>query len=141
MILAISDNNFLLIHLKLTGQLIYTAVKGKTTAGGHSIKRGAENLPNKYTHVIFEFRDKSKLYYNDLRQFGWLKLLNAQQLTHELTKLGPEPLFTGFTLKAFQQILEQNPRAKIKPFLLNQQKIAYQCQNSKGSLNAFKKNP
>ena len=47
----------LAIHLKMTGQLIY-----KNIAGGHPDNQMLEKQPSKYTRLIFEFTDKSKLY-------------------------------------------------------------------------------
>src|SRR5690348_10595477 len=63
---------FLLIHLKMTGQLIFKSLR-ILIAGGHSWPNlDKDDLPNKYSHVIFTFKDKSQLYFNDLRQFGYL---------------------------------------------------------------------
>src|SRR3989344_301064 len=42
LIIHLTDGNFLVIHLKMTGQLIY-----KTVVGGHPQKSGTDNLPNK----------------------------------------------------------------------------------------------
>ncbi|NQU77362.1 hypothetical protein HQ544_01555, partial [Candidatus Falkowbacteria bacterium] len=95
-------DNFLLIHLKLTGQLIYREKSGrrsramsrdKLTAGGHAVPKGLENLPNKFTHIIFNFKDGSHLFYNDLRKFGWMNIVPASSVDEQLNKnFGPEPL-------------------------------------------------
>jgi formamidopyrimidine-DNA glycosylase len=39
-----------------------------------------DNMPSAHTRVIFEFSDGSKLYFNDQRKFGWVKLVNRQSL-------------------------------------------------------------
>lgn len=115
---------FLLIHLKMTGQLIYRQADGLRIAGGHFIKNGEKNLPNKYTQLTFIFNDRSRLFFNDLRQFGWVHFLNQTELNNRLAKLGPEPLTPQFTFKIFQAILKKSPDKKIKALLLDQEKIA-----------------
>lgn len=106
LILALSNDYNLLIHLKLTGQLVL---------GG---------LPNKFTHIIFNFTDGRRLFFNDMRKFGWLKLLNQEQLKKELADYGVEPLSKEFTLKKFKEILNKRKKAKIKQILLDQKLIA-----------------
>lgn len=109
----------LLVHLKMTGQLIY--VKGKkVTAGGHSYSSMAFDLPNKYSYIIFEFTDHSKLFFNDLRTFGYMKLADRDELARILSKYGIEPLQPEFTLKNFRTVLD-NRKISIKAALLNQQ--------------------
>ena len=46
----------LLIHLKMTGQLIYNG-KRECVKGGHEVPGMSDKLPNKYSYVIFEFAD------------------------------------------------------------------------------------
>jgi len=74
------DNNYhLIFHLKMTGQLIY-GNKDILAGGGHPIEHNLKELPNKYSHVIFNFADSSRLFFNDTRQFGWVKLVNNMEL-------------------------------------------------------------
>lgn len=124
LIFELSNEQFLLNHLKLTGQLIYRHRNGQTIKGGHNIKTKDEVLPNKYTYLIFTFSDKSQLFYNDLRQFGWFKLFKKDKLEKEISQLGVEPLEESFTFEKFEQILEKNLKSKIKPLLMKQEKIA-----------------
>lgn len=77
LIFEINENLFLLIHLKMTGQLIYRLSRGKTISGGHPIPKQAE-LPSKFTRVQFVFGDKSRLFFNDVRKFGFLKLVDKK---------------------------------------------------------------
>ncbi|MEK7067950.1 MAG: DNA-formamidopyrimidine glycosylase family protein, partial [Patescibacteria group bacterium] len=54
LIAALKSGQFLLMHLKMTGQLIYQ--RGKNiVAGGHSFRGMDWRLPNKHTHIIFSF--------------------------------------------------------------------------------------
>src|SRR3989344_7685757 len=122
LIIELSNRYTLLIHLKLTGQLIYRAKNGNLKRGGHPWPSAAVEVPNKWTHIIFYFSDGSKLYFNDLRQFGYLKLIKTKKIGEqkELKKLGPEPLDKNFTAEKFSEMLKKRGKAKIKPLLLDQ---------------------
>ena len=115
-------NGYLTIHLRMTGQLIYQDGK-KIIAGGHSDSNSIINLPNKYTHIIFHFSDRSQLFFNDLRRFGVIKIVNEKELQSMSDNLGMEPLKKDFSLKIFQDIIK-NKKGNIKAFLLNQKYIA-----------------
>lgn len=112
----------LLIHLKMTGQLIY-CLGGQLIAGGHSDEKSVSCLPNKHTRVIFHFSDKAKLYFNDLRTFGYLKLVDEKELQKVRAKFGIEPLDPEFN-QAFFQGLIKGRKTNIKALLLNQTLIS-----------------
>ncbi len=112
----------LLIHLKMTGQLIYKA-KRETVAGGHSWPPPDRRLPNKYSHVFFVFSDGSRLYFNDLRQFGYLQLVDGREKEKIKSAYGLEPLTPSFTFPAFKDALSLR-KTRLKSVLLNQQVIA-----------------
>lgn len=115
-------SSFMLVHLKMTGQLIYE--KGRTRiAGGHGYPRLAEALPNRYSHVIFSFTDGSRLFFNDMRQFGYIELVDAARLKDILAVYGPEPLDAAITFKEFSERLSKRA-VTVKAALLNQQIVA-----------------
>ncbi len=110
----------LLVHLKMTGQLIYRFSKG-TVGGGHTQKTG--KLPGKYSHIILKFKDGSELFFNDLRQFGYWKLVSKKELEQILGRFGIEPLTKGFNWKGFKKLILGRKR-QVKAFLLDQKMIA-----------------
>jgi formamidopyrimidine-DNA glycosylase len=114
-------NYFMLVHLKMTGQLVYSS-KGKITAGGHGFPK-IDSLPNKYSHVIFDFKDGSQLFFNDMRQFGYLNVVDEKEKQKILSGYGIEPLSTSFTLPKFKEVL-QKEKSNIKSLLLNQNLVA-----------------
>ncbi|MCX6797988.1 MAG: bifunctional DNA-formamidopyrimidine glycosylase/DNA-(apurinic or apyrimidinic site) lyase [Candidatus Falkowbacteria bacterium] len=131
------SNKYLLVHLKMTGQLIYK-VKNKLIVGGHSsgnYRSGGRNvdaddsknlndLPNKHTRVIFTFTNSSQLFFNDLRKFGYLKLVTELELEGIVrNSYGIEPLTKEFSLINFSQALK-GKKTNIKAALLNQKNIA-----------------
>jgi len=120
--LQLKNAKFLLIHLKMTGQLIYQK-NSELVAGGHSYASFDFKLPNKHSQVIFTFADQSELFFNDLRTFGYLQIVNAEQLSQVLNKYGIEPLTKEFSLSNFTKALSGR-KSTIKALLLNQNIIA-----------------
>ena len=132
LILHINNRKFLLVHLKMTGQLIYephfsplfSKERGEgIIEGGHETPGMDKKLPNKYSHVIFNFSDKSTLYFNDMRQFGYLKIVDANELGEIKSKFGIEPLTKNFKLQDFKKIFV-NRKINVKSLLLNQKLVA-----------------
>ncbi|OGH24523.1 MAG: DNA-formamidopyrimidine glycosylase [Candidatus Levybacteria bacterium RIFCSPLOWO2_01_FULL_39_24] len=116
------DNDFVLaVHLKMTGQLVY--VDNKIKGPILSPKVGGEKLPSKYSHIIFTLDNNSFLYYNDLRRFGWIKVVRKDKLMQIpfFKELGPEPL-KDLTLKKFKDIVLKS-NLVIKVLLMDQKKI------------------
>lgn len=114
----------LLIHLKMSGQLIF---KGREEfIGGHPTKDMFADLPNKSTRVIIHFSGGSKLFFNDQRKFGWIKLMDNSQLKIDnfLQTVGPEPLDKEFTGKILKERLLKRKNTPVKVALLDQQILA-----------------
>jgi formamidopyrimidine-DNA glycosylase len=118
----------LLIHLKMTGQLIYKD-KQSLLAGGHSLSKTSLNdsiggdLPNRFTRVVFTL-SLSKLFFNDLRKFAYIKLLKNKELERILKiSYGPEPLDKEFNDKFLVALLKRH-KTSIKALLLKQEVIA-----------------
>jgi formamidopyrimidine-DNA glycosylase len=122
-VLNLSNQKSLLIHVKMTGQLIYRGPNLKP-APKMSLKVSG-GVPGPHTHVIFNLDSGGVLYYNDLRRFGWLKIVDSSKLKVQsefLGKLGPEP-FRDLTFEYFAEILGKTRRT-IKVLVMDQQKIA-----------------
>ncbi len=120
-------NMVLLIHLKMTGQLIF-AKKGERKKVKILNLPGSrvEELPHQYTHVIFHFNDGSRLYYNDLRQFGYLRLVLDKDLAQvrELLEYGPEPLAKDFSAVYLLSRAKRRPALTVKQFLMDPKVVA-----------------
>ncbi len=123
MIFFQKDEKTLIIHFRMTGQLIFQE-KNKIIAGGHNQKGMLENLPNKYSHTVVTFSDNSQLFYNDVRQFGYLQLVSWEELNKILLKFGYEPLEKSFNLKEFETLIFKYKYKNIKAFLLDQSLVA-----------------
>ena len=123
----------LLIHLRMTGQLIFRSgswLADASLSGGYPNPSLIGELPDRSTRVVIQFTDGARLYFNDQRKFGYLKLVAADGLAEEdfLSRLGPEPLEPGFDWRMLRQALAGRSQSaasgSIKAALLDQEKIA-----------------
>ena len=113
----------MLVHLKMTGQLIYRHGH-RIIEGGHNLPVFTEkDLPTKYTLVIWKFNDGGQLYFNDMRKFGYLKIVDKEEKEKIVAKYGIEPLTKNFTLANFRKVLGKR-KTSIKAVLLNQALVA-----------------
>ena len=120
----LSSNHTLVTHLKMTGQLVF---RGKTVFGaGHPNDSLIGELPDRSTRVVLTFADHSKLYFNDQRKFGWMKLVATPEVPNIdfMKKVGPEPLEADFTVEEFQQRFVRRAKTSIKAALLDQTVVA-----------------
>ena len=121
-IIILEKGGFLLVHLKMTGQLIYQKGR-KIIAGGHDDGQDMTSLPNKYSRVIFSFQDNSRLYFNDLRTFGYLKLVDRTELELIKTKFGPDAWQNLPGFQEFKKLVKKR-KTSIKAVLLDQTTLA-----------------
>lgn len=122
------NNSFdLVVHLKMTGQLIYT---GKETKGVKVSAKAVGEVPSKYTHVIFTLDGGAMLYFNDLRRFGYIKVIKKAEVKNMpfFKDMGPEPFRSpdfgqqALALKDFETILSKSG-LPVKVLLMDQKKI------------------
>jgi formamidopyrimidine-DNA glycosylase len=124
LMIDLSSGYSLVIHLKMTGQLVY---RGSETFGaGHPNDSLIGKLPDKSTRVTIDFIDGNKLFFNDQRKFGWMRLIPTAEIMDIdfMKKIGPEPLESNFSSNVLIERLKKRKKAKIKPTLLDQTVIA-----------------
>jgi formamidopyrimidine-DNA glycosylase len=127
-IINLTSGDLLLVHLKMTGQLVFESAR-KLISGGHPIEESENKLPHKHTYIIFKLNNGT-LYYNDVRQFGYvLYYKNKKELNDKkhFDKLGLEPFDSEFTLNYFKNEIIKY-KSPIKTVLLNQ-KVVVGCGN------------
>jgi formamidopyrimidine-DNA glycosylase len=125
LIIELSGGWAMIVHLKMTGQLVFVG-KNQRFGAGHPGKDLVGELPAKSTHVVIDFTDGSKLFFNDQRKFGWMRLMPAIEIPEIdfFKKVGPEPLDDAFTVDKFIERLLRRKNSNIKAVLLDQTVIA-----------------
>lgn len=125
LIIDLDQSLSILIHLKMTGQVILEKSEGARKGGGHPTASMQNELPDKSTRAVFTFRDGSQLFFNDQRKFGWIKLKEQGDIKDEslIARMGPEPLDEQFTPDYLQNKTQQR-KSSIKAVLLDQSTVA-----------------
>ena len=114
----------LVIHLKMTGQLIFRG--DNSFAGGHPNDSLIGELPDRSTRVQIDFTDGSRLLFDDQRKFGWMKLMPTDEIENlpPTQKVGPEPLDKKTEAGDFIKRIRRRQNSMIKPAFLDQSVIA-----------------
>ncbi|MCD4817750.1 MAG: bifunctional DNA-formamidopyrimidine glycosylase/DNA-(apurinic or apyrimidinic site) lyase [Candidatus Cloacimonetes bacterium] len=108
-LIFVSDGDWkILAHLRMTGKFIIVKNYDKT---------------EKHIRALIRFSDDSYLLFKDVRTFGFMEILKANDKPNSLEKLGPEPLLKSFNKKYLTEKL-RNRKGSIKTILLNQHIIA-----------------
>ena len=107
-LISLSGEKTILIHMKMTGFLFY-----------------GKNPKIKFAHVVFTLSNKKFLVFSDMRKFGKITLFDTKtSFNKHLNNLGPEPLDKKFDLKKFKERIFKRPNGKIKTVLIDQSIIA-----------------
>lgn len=121
--IKLKTGEYILVHLKMTGQLIYKA-GGKIIAGGHSLTKTEDNFSERFTRVKLELVGGEKIWFNDMRRFGYMKIVSAEEKEKIFkNNFGIEPLTPDFTWESFSKLFKKR-QTTIKAFLMNQKIIA-----------------
>ncbi len=116
--IEISSGLFIVVHLKMTGQMIF--VDGTTRlGGGHPTKEFVTELPAKATRIHLSFADGSALFFNDQRVFGWWKVMDVARREQEIEKYAPDIIDETVTTKYLAKKLAKRTSA-IKQVIMDQ---------------------
>jgi len=118
----------IVVHLKMTGQLVWRPENWdmghmkREVVGGHPSEDWVKELPDKHTRVVIGFSDGSRLFFNDLRVFGWMKLVSEKEWGKIVDKLPPDVVDEDFSLKYLSEVLSGSSRA-VKLVVMDSNKI------------------
>lgn len=126
LVMELSSGSALMFHLKMTGQMVLVKADGERYAGGHPSGSMSAPLPDGSTRVIFEFGSGDRLFFNDQRKFGWIKLVPLGEVEEDtlVRRLGPEVADEAFTPAYLQGQLHRHGRAPVKAVILDQSVVA-----------------
>lgn len=139
-IIELSTGYSFIIHLKMTGQLIFAPALNSIIhnlpstsndpadrfAGGHPNDSLINDLPDKSTRVIIVFTDGSKLFFNDQRKFGWVRLIaNTEIFSIDFfKKLGPDALGSDLNGEILFKRMQRRKNSPVKAVILDQTILA-----------------
>ena len=124
LIFEFDQDKLMLVHLGMTGKFFFVNQNNKKfkTSFYYDL-----NLKKDFKHdrVIFIFKNNQKLIYNDMRKFGFIKLLNSKKYNKNLhiKNLGPEPLNKNFNTIYLKRYVSGRNR-KIKNVLMDQKCVS-----------------
>jgi formamidopyrimidine-DNA glycosylase len=118
LVIGLSGDAALTIHLKMTGQLFVVP---------------ADAPDDPYVRLVLELADGRELRFRDIRKFGKVGLYGRDPVSGELVAevggaavfaaIGPEPLAAEFTVREFRRRLRRR-KGRLKPLLLDQSFVA-----------------
>jgi formamidopyrimidine-DNA glycosylase len=134
LIIDLSGDFSLAIHLKMTGQIVVRE-SGENWGAGHPTDSFVAKLPDKSTRVWFDLSDGAQLFFNDQRKFGWIKLLPTREIENLnfVAKLGPEIAnfaknndnkINESTFAEFIKRARKHANSSIKSVILDQEVVA-----------------
>ena len=122
LIFYLSEGNFCLIHLGMSGT-IHIVNKNKKQKFTNTSFYNSPYLPKKHNHVELLFNN-FKIIYNDPRRFGFFEIIKDH---HDLEKrfmfLGPEPFSKNFNIKYLINFFREKNK-NIKSFLIDQKFVS-----------------
>ncbi|OYX40998.1 DNA-formamidopyrimidine glycosylase [Candidatus Saccharibacteria bacterium 32-49-12] len=124
LIIDLDTSYSLVAHLKMTGQLVF---RGETHFGaGHPNDSLVGQLPDRSTRLQINFEDGARLFFNDQRKFGWVKLLPTSEVENLpfFKKVGPEPLEEETKPEHFIERIRRRNGSMVKPAILDQSVVA-----------------
>lgn len=137
LIIDLSGGISMMIHLRMTGQLIYRnngteqgvdigdlkLADEQSFAGGHPTDSFFTELPNKQTRVIFEL-EQGTLFFNDQRKFGFVKVIPTAEIEQDkfISSLAKEP-WQADPEETYQKF-QRRKSSPVKAVILDQKVIA-----------------
>ncbi len=141
LVINLENDLHLAIHFKMSGQLVLVSSDKKPASrqggqatriknrekirivGGHPSGDWTGKLPSKHTRAIFKLQSGAKMYFNDQRIFGWVRVVSSLQLAEDsfVKNLGPEPW--NITDDQFYELIRKRKKA-IKLVIMDQTVIS-----------------
>ena len=123
-LIHLSGGKTILIHMKMTGHLLYGKYAWKNKKWKSEEKLLSDSF-NQFIHLIFTLSNGKHLAFSDMRKFAKVILFETgeRDSVTDLSLLGPEPL-DNLSLQTFKKQLFKKPSGKIKTVLMDQSVIA-----------------
>jgi formamidopyrimidine-DNA glycosylase len=136
-LIHLSNEKTILIHMKMTGHLLYGKYEKVKSLKGAGLKienkktwiSREKNLSdpfNQFIHLIFSLSNGKHLAFSDMRKFAKVTLIETHKLPDhgDIAILGPEANDATLTWKDLKRQLGKRPHGKIKSVLMDQKVLA-----------------
>jgi formamidopyrimidine-DNA glycosylase len=125
-LINVSGDKTILVHMKMTGHLLYGKYRFKDRKWSPVGDGPLADPYNRFIHLAFILSDKNTLVLSDTRKFAKVFVFDTSKINEVegLKDLGPEPLEKSFTYKIFKERLLKKPTGKIKTTLMDQELIS-----------------
>jgi len=135
-LLGLSGGETILVHMKMTGHLLFGEYTEKEVAKNEKLKTKTWEPKNKtgflgdpynrFIHAVFTLSNGKHLALSDLRKFAKITVIKTKEVRSDpsLQNLGPEPLDPKFTAEKLAEQLARRPTGKIKQVLMDQSIVA-----------------
>lgn len=110
-VFELSDEKFLILHLKMTGKLI--------------LSHQSSVISNqKHLHHVFSLQKNGTIEFHDIRKFATLEIITKEKLLKMTEEKGIDPLSKDFTFTKFKTLSKKYTNKNIKSFLMDQKVIS-----------------
>jgi formamidopyrimidine-DNA glycosylase len=124
LLLALDGGRTLVMHLRMTGNLVLVEGEEKLDPSeGRRLYEAERSASERHLRARFTLDDGRQLWFTDPRRFGEAFLIDDADLDVRFAKLGIEPLSADFTPEALGQ-MAAGRTAPLKSFLLDQSGVA-----------------
>jgi formamidopyrimidine-DNA glycosylase len=124
LLLALDGNQTLVMHLRMTGNLVLVEGEEKLDPSeGMRLYEGERSTSERHLRARFRLEDGRELWFTDPRRFGEAFLIDDEDLPARFERLGIEPLSNDFTAEALGEMAALRT-APLKSFLLDQSGVA-----------------
>ena len=122
-LIGFENEKTILIHLGMTGKIfIYNQSSNKYSKTSFYYEN---KIDKKHNHLLIIFNKKIHLVYNDVRKFGFIKIvpLRGIKKNNHIKLLGPEPLNSNFNIKYLNSKVK-NIKKNVKNLLMDQRLVS-----------------
>ena len=123
LLLGLQNHSVILMHLGMTGKIFIINNSSKKVFKTSFYYENEIN--KKHNHIIIKLNKFIKLIYNDVRKFGFIKIISSGSIkeNNHLRLLGPEPLNKDFNIKYLNTKIK-NIKKNIKNLLMDQKLVS-----------------
>ncbi|MDX6609679.1 MAG: formamidopyrimidine-DNA glycosylase [Solirubrobacterales bacterium] len=124
LLLALEGERTLVMHLRMTGNLVLVEEGQKLDPSeGRRLYEAERSVSERHLRARFSLDDGREVWFTDPRRFGEAFLIDNAKLDERFAKLGVEPFSAEFTPKALGA-MAAGRTAPLKSFLLDQSGVA-----------------